>query len=147
MATKLRPYLLALDLFCLNLIVFLCSLTIMQYLLPYRLKVWVLSWIAHYPLKLKLIISRGLHTSTCVILIVSVPFSTNNTAVLVHTLVTSRIDYCNALFTGVPAKLLHKLQLVQNSAARVLSRTPFNEHISPVLQQLHWLPVKYRVEF
>ncbi len=76
------------------------------------------------------------------------PFlSTNNTAVLVHTLVTSRIDYCNALFTGVPAKLLHKLQLVQNSAARVLSRTPFNEHISPVLQQLHWLPVKYRVEF
>ncbi len=76
------------------------------------------------------------------------PFlSTNNTAVLVHTLVTSRIDYCNALFTGVPAKLLHKLQLVQDSAARVLSRTPFNEHISPVLQQLHWLPVKYRVEF
>ncbi len=76
------------------------------------------------------------------------PFlSTNNTAVLVHTLVTSRIDYCNALFTGVPAKLLHKLQLVQNSAARVLSRTPINEHISPVLQQLHWLPVKYRVEF
>ncbi len=76
------------------------------------------------------------------------PFlSSNNTAVLVHILVTSRIDYCNALFTGVPAKLLYKLQLVQNSAARVLSRTPFNEHISPVLQQLHWLPVKYRVEF
>ncbi len=39
------------------------------------------------------------------------------------------------------------LQLVQNSAARILSRTPFNEHISPVLQQLHWLAVKYRVEF
>ncbi len=76
------------------------------------------------------------------------PFrSTNNTAVLVHALVTTRIDYCNALFTGVPSKLLHKLQLVQNSAARVLSRTPSTEHISPVLQQLHWLPVKYRVEF
>ncbi len=57
------------------------------------------------------------------------------------------MDYCNALFTGVPSKLLHKLQLVQNSAARVLSRTPSTEHISPVLQHLHWLPVKYRVEF
>ena len=76
------------------------------------------------------------------------PFlSTDNTAVLIHALVTSRIDYCNALLTGVPLKLHRKLQLVQNSAARVLSRSPSFEHISPVLQQLHWLPVKYRVEF
>jgi len=76
------------------------------------------------------------------------PFLSNrNIAVLIHALVTSRIDYCNALLTGIPSKLLHKLQLVQNSAARVLSKTPYTEHISPVLQQLHWLPVKYRVEF
>ncbi len=76
------------------------------------------------------------------------PFlSTNNTEVLAHALVTTRIDNCNALYTGLPSKLLHKLHLVQNSAARVLSRTPSTEHISPVLQQLHWLPVKYRVEF
>ncbi|KAI5628136.1 hypothetical protein C0J50_12795, partial [Silurus asotus] len=66
---------------------------------------------------------------------------------LIHALVTSLIDYCNALLTGIPSKLMNKLQTVQNSAARVLSRTPYTAHISPVLQQLHWLPVKYRVEF
>ncbi len=61
---------------------------------------------------------------------------TNNTAVLIHALVTSRNDFCNGLLNGLPSKLLYKLQLVQNSAARVLSRTSSIEHISTVLQHL-----------
>ena len=44
-------------------------------------------------------------------------------------------------------KSLKTLQLVQNAAARVLTRTKKREHITPVLASLHWLPVKSRIEF
>ena len=42
---------------------------------------------------------------------------------------------------------INRLQLVQNAAARLLTGTKKTEHISPVLAQLHWLPVKYRIYF
>ncbi len=66
---------------------------------------------------------------------------------LINTFVFSRIDYCNALLAGVSKATLSKLQLVQNSAARILTRTSAREHITPVLEKLHWLPVSFRIDF
>lgn len=66
---------------------------------------------------------------------------------LVHAMVTSRIDYCNSLLYGLPKTLLNRLQQVQNACARVIMRIPKRQQITPVLKELHWLPVEKRAQF
>ena len=59
---------------------------------------------------------------------------TDATKTLVHAYVTSRLDYCNLLLYGTPNELTDKLQRVQNTAARLLTRTRKYDHITPVLK-------------
>ncbi len=66
---------------------------------------------------------------------------------LVHAFMTSSLDYCNALLGGCPASSINKLQIVQNAAARVLTRSRTYDHITPILQSLHWLPIKFRISY
>ena len=75
-------------------------------------------------------------------------FLTNEAAAqLVHSFVTSRLDYGNSLLYGIDGASLDKLQRLQNTAARIVSLTKKYDHITPVLKQLHWLPVRLRIKF
>ena len=69
------------------------------------------------------------------------------TEALVHAFVTSKLDHCNSLLSGIPAYLLQRLQRVQNTAARVVTRGRKFDRITPVLKSLHWLPVRLRIQF
>ena len=73
--------------------------------------------------------------------------SRDNLLILVHTFITSRLDYCNSLFYGLPGKQTSKLQRVQNAAAQLVMDVPKYSHITPVLHELHWLPVHARIQF
>ena len=54
---------------------------------------------------------------------------------------------CNSLIYGIPHHQLHRLQLAQNTAAPIITLTKKRSHITPVLIDLHWLPIKQRIEF
>jgi len=62
-------------------------------------------------------------------------------------LILSRLDYCNAVLHGAPAGSIQKLQRVQNTTARVVLRVPKRTSAQPLLKQLHWLPVRQRIDY
>ncbi|KAL3063590.1 hypothetical protein OYC64_000009 [Pagothenia borchgrevinki] len=66
---------------------------------------------------------------------------------LIHALISSRLDYCNSLLYGISTTSLNRLQRVQNAAARLLTHTKSWHHITPVLKDLHWLPISHRINY
>ena len=66
---------------------------------------------------------------------------------LVSAFVPSRPDDCNSLFAGLSNDKITKLQRIQNNATRLVLKQPKRHRISPLLKDLHWLPIKARIDY
>ena len=66
---------------------------------------------------------------------------------LVSVFVLSRLDYCNAMLVDLPSSALAPLQRVLNAAARLILNLGPRDHLTLALLQLHWLPIRQRIEF
>ena len=73
-------------------------------------------------------------------------FFRRSTEMLIHAFVSSRVDYCNSLLYGLPAYQLNKLQRVQNAATRLIFQ-PSKTVAVYQTYNLHWLPLKFRIDF
>ena len=60
---------------------------------------------------------------------------------LIHAVISSRLDYANSQLFRVPATQLSRLQRIQNTAARIVHRVSKFTPITPILEELHWLPI------
>lgn len=62
-----------------------------------------------------------------------------------HALVTSPLDYSNALCVLLSSKTSQKLQVTQNSARHTVLHGPRFTHVTLLLHELHWFPVSFKV--
>ena len=76
------------------------------------------------------------------------PFLSNSsTEKLVASMIMSRLDYCNATFAGVADEQIARIQKIQNNAVRLILKKSKRGHVTPLLKELSWLPVKYRIQY
>ena len=66
---------------------------------------------------------------------------------LVRNRILHRLDYCNSLYSSLPSFLIQKLQRVQNAARRFIFALRKFDSVKNYLHDLHWLPVKQRIEY
>ena len=93
------------------------------------------------------LLCRSLYIEISRISLVRNYLSFDVTVALMVSLVLSKLDYGNALLSGVSLDQLGKLQRVQNHAAKLVFRKKKNDHVTPLLKSLHWLPVKERIDY
>ena len=69
--------------------------------------------------------------------------SYNACSTIIHALISCRLDYCNSLLYNIPTHKTDRLQRLQNQCARILTKSPCREHITPFKKSLYWL--KFRI--
>ena len=84
----------------------------------------------------------------CVSVIHPASYLDSTTACTIATsIVHSKLDYCNSLYYNLSKSQITRLQLIQNSLARAVVKSPKSCHITPVLRSLHWLKINERIQY
>ena len=65
-----------------------------------------------------------------------------NLVLIIHALISCRLDYCNSLLYNVPTHKTDYMQRLENQCAHILTKSPHREHITPVLKSLRWLKIQ-----
>ena len=87
-------------------------------------------------------LSSSLLSSLCQISGVRHLFSKEVLFIMIKSIVFSKLFYCSAVWAGTYKQNIHKLQLMQNFVARILTDTGKYDHITPALKALGWLTVE-----
>ncbi len=58
-----------------------------------------------------------------------------------HAFVSSHLDAGNFILYGIAHSQLQHIHRTQNTATGIITNIRRYEHITPILQQLHWLPI------
>ena len=87
-------------------------------------------------------LSSSLLSSLCQISRVHHLFSKEALCIMINSLVFSKLFYCSTVWSGTYKQNIHKLQLMQNFTARILTDTRKYDHITPALKDLGWLTVE-----
>ena len=59
----------------------------------------------------------------------------------------SHLDYANALYYGLPDKTISHLPIIQTMCAKLTLKKSKYDSTREALAQLHWLPIKQRIDF
>ena len=81
-------------------------------------------------------------TELCQINRVKHIFDKHTLTLIINALVFSKMYYCSSVWSSTSKKNISKLQSVQNFAACVITGIRKYDHVTPILQQLAWLPVE-----
>jgi len=60
---------------------------------------------------------------------------------------TPKIPHSREAVRDLDPRLVYTVQSVQNATARLITGTRRSDHISPVIRELHWLPIRQSVKF
>ena len=69
------------------------------------------------------------------------------TNVIACFIISSRLDYCNAILCGVTNRNVDLLKRVQNSLARVVYQAPYRSRTTQLRHSLHWLSIRQCIQY